>query len=215
MYNLVPGDAISGSIAFTGFYELNLTQRIVEHAAKGGLLVDVGANMGYFSLLWAGLNRSARVLAFEAAPRNIELFQANVSENQFGDRVSLIPKAAGARPGTAMFEIWPGEETGWGGFSDDPAVPRISVPVVCLDDELPEGRISVLKIDVEGADALVLQGAERLLRDRRIDTIYFEENLPRMQAHGLAAGDIQRLLQGFGYECQFFGDGWVAFPGKD
>src|SRR4051794_1788289 len=66
MYDLVPGDAISGSIAFTGFYELELSEQLVRRARTGGLLIDVGANMGYFSLLWAGLSETTRVIAFEA-----------------------------------------------------------------------------------------------------------------------------------------------------
>ena len=72
MHSLLSGDVISGNIAFNGFYELELSQRIVHLARQGTVFVDVGANMGYFSLLWAGINPSGRVIAFEAAPRNIE-----------------------------------------------------------------------------------------------------------------------------------------------
>lgn len=215
MYDLVPGDAISGCIAFTGSYELGLTQRIAHQAANGGLLIDVGANMGYFSLLWASANRWSRVIAFEPAPRNIQLFQNNIVRNRLSDRITLVPKAVAEHPGNAMFEVGSPEQTGWGGLSDDPTVDRISVPVVCLDDELGDTHIDVLKIDAEGADALVLRGAHRLLENRLIDTIYFEENIPRMVAHGFATGDIQAHLRSFGYECRSFGDNWFAHPRRD
>ena len=46
MFDLIPGDVISGNIAFNGFYELELTREIARLSAKGGLLVDIGANMG-------------------------------------------------------------------------------------------------------------------------------------------------------------------------
>ena len=53
---LIPGDAISDCIAFTGVYELGLTRRVVELARDGGTFIDIGANLGYFTLLWAACN---------------------------------------------------------------------------------------------------------------------------------------------------------------
>lgn len=59
----------------------------------------------------------------------------------------------------------------------------------------------MLKIDVEGADTLVLRGAEALLRARRIGTIFFEDNLTRMAKLGIARGEAQALLESCGYRC--------------
>lgn len=78
---LVPGDHISDIIAFTGVYEMSLTKRVVDLARQGGVLVDVGANLGYFPLLWAALNRENKCFAFEASPRNIPLLNRNISRN--------------------------------------------------------------------------------------------------------------------------------------
>lgn len=215
MYGLIPGDAISGCIAFNGFYEWGLTRRIVEHAARGGLFVDVGANMGYFSLLWAGVSRSGRAVAFEAAPRNIELFQNNVTMNRLEDRITLVPKAAGDHAGTIMFNAGPPDQTGWGGISRNPSPNAITLPLVRLDEQLPDTYVDVLKIDVEGADTLVLFGCERLLKRRRIQVIYFEQNPARMEQLGIALEDAQRFLRSVGYECRSIrGDEgeWLAHP---
>ena len=57
---LVPGDVISDYIAFTGEYEPHLTRRVLALARHGGTLVDVGANLGYFALLWAAANPGAK-----------------------------------------------------------------------------------------------------------------------------------------------------------
>lgn len=113
MHDLIPGDEISGSIAFTGFYEWEVTTQIASRARSGGLFVDVGANMGYFTLLWAGLSRSGSVIAFEASPRNVTLLTNNVSRNECQDRVTVIPKAAGDRRATVTFDTGPKEQTGW------------------------------------------------------------------------------------------------------
>jgi FkbM family methyltransferase len=215
MYDLVPGDVISGCIAFNGFYEWSLTKRIAQAAGGGGLFVDVGANMGYFSLLWVGLSRSNKAIAFEAAPRNIVLFQNNVEQNHLEDRITIVSKAVSDRAGRTAFDLGPADQTGWGGFSTNSATATV-VPTVRLDEELPDAKIDVLKIDTEGADTLVLLGCERLLRNRRIQIIYFEQNEPRMKALGVTANTAQSFLHGHGYNCRPLGSNrneWLAYPG--
>lgn len=215
MHGLLPGDVISGNIAFNGFYELALSGRIVQLARKGGLLVDVGANMGYFSLLWAGVNPSGRVISFEAAPRNIALLKNNVTRNRLEDRVKIIPKAAGKSSGTISFDAGPAEQTGWGGITSAVTASTITVPLVRLDQELPDASIDVLKIDVEGADTWVLFGCEALLKKKRIGTLFFEQNRERMGLLGIAPGEAQKFLRDLDYHCEPLGgdDGeWVAHP---
>ena len=51
------------------------------------MLVDVGANYGYYSLIWAFLNSSSIVHAFEPAPQNIKMLNSNIAKNNLGDKV--------------------------------------------------------------------------------------------------------------------------------
>jgi FkbM family methyltransferase len=206
---------ISGNIAFNGVYEWGLSRRIAGQAKTGGLFVDVGANMGYFSLVWAALSRAGTVIAFEAAPRNIQLFRKNVEQNHLLDRITLVSKAVGTRTGGIAFDLGPADQTGWGGISYGSCVDNVEVPLVRLDEALPATNIDVLKIDVEGADTFVLQGCEGLLRDRRIRMIYFEQNVGRMKQLGISPGEAQGFLRSFGYECRSMGRGggeWLAYP---
>lgn len=215
MYDLIPGDIISGNIAYNGFYEWQLSKEIAKLAAIGGTFVDVGANMGYYSLLWAGISPTSRVIAFEAAPRNIELFRQNIELNELFDSIALIPKAASNLNGFLEFETGPSEQTGWGGISVSPSTSSMSVPCVSIDSELVGMAIDVLKIDVEGADTLVLQGCENMLRNKQIDKIYFEQNEARMSELGIKPGEAQTFLQDCGYCCAPFGKDdteWFAFP---
>jgi len=215
MFGLLPGDVISGNIAFNGFYELALSQHIIKRAKEGGLLVDVGANMGYFSLLWAAKSPAGRVVAFEAAPRNVVLMQNNIRRNGFSERITLVPKAAGNRAGTAAFDAGPAEQTGWGGISSTTSDTTVLVPLVRLDEELPDGPIEVLKIDVEGADTWVLLGCESLLKAKRVRTIYFEQNKDRMAQLGIDVGEAKTFLHDLDYTCVPLGGDegeWIAYP---
>ena len=215
MYDFIPGDIISGNIAFNGFYELELSREIARLSCEGTVFVDVGANMGYFSLLWAGLNPHGRVTAFEAAPRNIKLISHNIDQNRLADRITLVPKAAGHKTGTIHFNTGPIDQTGWGGISNDASAHNIDIPIVRLDEELPDSMIDVLKVDVEGADTWVLYGCEKLLRKRLIRRIFFEQNSARMAELGIGTNEARDFLASFGYACIPFGQGggeWVAYP---
>lgn len=217
MYDLVPGDVISGNIAFNGFYELDLTRHLFQRARGGGLLVDVGANMGYFSLLWTGSHPSSRAIAIEAAPRNVGLIDKNIGQNRLDNRVSLIPKAAGDRCGTISFDLGPIEQTGWGGISRETSHTTIDVPMIRLDEELSDATIDVLKIDVEGAESWVLYGCEKLLKEKRIKTIFFEQNDERMKILGITDDEARIFLRSLGYTCvpiSKSGDDWMAFPAR-
>lgn len=210
MHRLVPGDVISGNIAFHGFYEWQLTRRVIDAARGGGCFVDVGANMGYFSLLWAAFAPAGKVFAFEPSPRNVQLLANNVALNGFADRVTVVPKAAGHQPGSIRFDIGPSEQTGWGRIANGECGSAIEVPLVRLDEELGDREIAVLKIDTEGADALVIKGAEALLKRQRIATIFFEQH-PLMAQLGIREGEAQAYLRGFGYHCQEIDDNeWMA-----
>jgi FkbM family methyltransferase len=213
MFDLVPGDVISGCIAFTGFYERELSERIVRLAQSGGVLVDVGANLGYFSLLWCASHPSARAVAFEASPRNVALFRQNVERNGLEDRITIVAKAASDELGTVRFALGPSDQTGWGGIAARGDAETISVPAVRIDHELAEETIEVLKVDVEGADTLVLYGCEALLRRCRIRTIFFEQNTDRMASLGIAQGAAQAFLRSCRYSCLPINDNaseWIA-----
>ena len=96
---------------------------------------------------------------------------------------------------------------------------RVTVPVTRLDDEFPNETIDVLKVDTEGADTWVLLGCDRLLKDRRVKKIFFEQNATCMERLGIRPGEVQNFLRDHGYDCEPFkgrggrGDGeWIAEP---
>lgn len=213
---LKPTDIGHQQIAFLGYMERDLTAKMYSLASLGGLLVDVGANYGYYTCLWAAANKANRVIAFEASPRNLNALTANVDKNNLGDSITIIPNAAGRTPGTMRFSLGPESETGWGGLSLEEQGDQVEVEVVTLSDffaskeSVPD--ISVLKIDTEGADTWVLQGCESLLELKKIRNIFFETNLQRMTALNIIPNDAVNLLKKHGYTLNRMGDeGWHAF----
>lgn len=211
---LIPTDIGHKQIAFLGFCELLPSRRISQLAKDGGLMVDVGANYGYYSCLWAAANPNNQVVAFEASPRNVSALKLNLSNNNLESQVEVHQTAIGKERGVLPFTLGPEAQTGWGGLLFKNEQGAIEVPVISLDEILCQSQdkyINVLKIDTEGADTWVLQGAEQLLRHKRISHIFFEENLVRMSALELKPKLAHELLQDCGYHIEPIGkEEWYA-----
>lgn len=184
-----------------GVYEPHLLAFVRSFLKPGMTFVDVGANIGLYSMLAASLVGSeGRVIAVEPNSENCRLLMLSVHRND-ARHVSLHPVACGPERGYAAIRTALGSN---GGFIEsegeallDPTA--IVVPVAPLDD-LVDGPVDLVKIDVEGAEALVMSGAHRIIDERRPTVIseFSQEMLNRVS--GVKALDY---LQGWidkGYE---------------
>lgn len=217
MTGLIKSDVISHSIATLGFFDWKKSLDFCSAAKRNsGLLVDVGANIGYFSLLWLGLNKRNRVISVEASPRNISIIKENIKLNNLFGRLNISHAAASDQIGTVRFDVGPEEQTGWGGITTGDAIKTLEIETVTLDKLLGnEEVIDLLKIDVEGAELLVLKGAETLLKMKRIKKIWFETNLERMQLLGIDQNAPSQYLENHGYKCKrslYDDNEWEAVP---
>lgn len=208
--DLMPSDVSHQSLAYLGFYELAVTRVVARLREGGGLLVDVGANYGYYSCLWASAGTANRAIAYEASPPNCAALRANILKNSLETRIRVHEVAVGERAGQTWFSPGPAEQSGWGGVVRARQEGTYEVPVVTLDETLsldPEAVIEILKVDVEGADALVLRGASNLLEQARIRNVLFEENLPRMATLDVEPGTSAGVLRRHGYKVREISEG--------
>jgi hypothetical protein len=116
--DLVPSDRMHGMIAFLGYHERRMSNTVSALARKkGGLLVDVGANIGYFSLVWVSQNpEQNRAIALEPSPRVLPLLKKNVKRNGFDEQIDVLDMAAGLKEQCVRFDLGPKDEVGWGGL---------------------------------------------------------------------------------------------------
>lgn len=129
------------------------------------IFIDVGANIGYYTCF--ALQKNKTVLAFEPQSQNLRCLFQNLTANGWADRAEVYPLALSAKPGLLTLFGASGPSASlvrnWAGYS-----PRFSqtVPVNTLDNVLsarfPSERL-LIKIDVEGAEYQVLEGALRTI----------------------------------------------------
>lgn len=163
-------------------------------------LLDVGACHGLFALAFTQGRPGAAALAVEPSPLAWEILEANVRSNP-GARVTPIQTAVGAAPGVLrMSYAWHHLEAAPDAAGSAEAPGMLSIPL-CTLDSLRDGRSfrpDVLKIDVEGYEIPVLQGAARILREDR-PILFLEVHPLRIQQLGGSLGELGSLLGGHGY----------------
>lgn len=201
LMNLMPGDSCHGSIAFAGYYELGLTRRITRLAREeGGLLIDAGANYGYYSLLWTANGASNNVIAIEASPRNFPHLVANLEGNAVRDRVIALNEAVGETTGTVAFKMSDPSQSGWDKIASDATESNWQIPITTLDQVVGDRTVSVLKIDCEGYEHQIIRGARQLIESRRARYIFFEENPECSSRYGIQEGEVKSYLIEAGYQ---------------
>lgn len=138
-------------------------------------IIDVGANIGFFTVLGARRLTIGRVLAIEPVEPAYSRLKANVERNGVADRVILFRGAAGAATGEVTLSVVEGrEEYSSVGELRHPAIAgtashRCTAPVRTVDDLVDQHGLkpAILKVDVEGAEGFVFQGATRTLSQFR------------------------------------------------
>jgi FkbM family methyltransferase len=198
-------------LAFTGVYEDQLTQKISTlKKNNGGLMVDVGANYGYYSLIWCDNKLTNKAICFEASPKNLKAITNNISKNNLDNQVILETLAVSDSIGKLYFDQGPEDQTGWGGISNAAnGESTVEVNTITLDQYFKNKKftnVEVLKIDTEGADYLVIKGAIELLKTKKINHIFWEENLYRAKQLGLKGGESEILFRELGYEVTKIGE---------
>lgn len=129
-------------------------------------VVDAGANLGYFTLLFARLvGSSGRVFAFEPEPTNAALLSQNVGLNGYSN-VTIVGKALLDNPGELPLYLSTYNYGDHRLSSTEKSRKAIKVPVTTLDEFFPAGtRVDFIKLDIQGAERSALIGARRVLAD--------------------------------------------------
>lgn len=207
------------------FWEADVSRFLRAVLRPGDGFVDVGAHVGWFAVLAATLmGADGRVQAVEADPANFARLRRNLALNGL-DRVRATCAVAAEQAGRRRFWFNADNEGGnalWdpGLLDNNPlsrAGPRAEeLEAVTLDALLADfGPVRVLKIDVEGAEPLVLSGASRLLREAPPDHVICELHDFGLRAVGWDQHRLRGLMADHGYACRVFrpdGTGPVPVP---
>jgi FkbM family methyltransferase len=178
MYVDTMDHGLSPDLMFDGYWEMWLTEVIAERVKPGMIVADIGANLGYYTLLMAELvGPTGKVHAFEPNPSMVERLRNSVDLNGLSRQVEVHNIALGEDQDRAMaFVIPPNEPKNGHLMNFDGTLPAGGAILHAhrLDGNPDWSRIELAKIDVEGAEQLVWAGARGLLENNILKTVILE-----------------------------------------
>jgi len=162
------------SLVAYGYWEAGVTRTILRLLRPGQRVVEVGANVGYYTLLFASrVGPTGSVTAFDANPRAVDLLRRTLAANGLATAARVVPMAVGDRPGrvtlhrlarqqgsSSIYAFGPEDLAAW----DDEAAP-LEVEATSLDAFFDADRtpVDLVKIDAEGAEPAIVAGMTGLL----------------------------------------------------
>jgi FkbM family methyltransferase len=195
-----------------GDWEQPESRYMREKIGLGDTVIDIGANIGWFTLLAAArCGDSGHVHAFEPHPVIARYLNRSVQDSRIDSRVTLHQLALDEKRGEAVLGARantnnPGHNWLLGNHEkSDTQFDRHKVATARLDDLLPDVSPTVIKIDVEGAEARVMRGAREMLRRARplVLSELFPEQLKAVS--GVTVADFIGEMAQLGYRCRELG----------
>jgi len=207
------GNDLSRQLFISGTYDPNEFHLLSQVITAGMTVIDVGANEGLYSLFASHLvNSTGLVLAFEPSQREFTRLSDNLALNQIAN-VKQFQIGLSNQNTTQTLKIASGEHTGQNTLGDFAyegvsSVQTETIELRRLDDLLPElgiQHVDVIKLDVEGAEFSVLQGAEATIRQCR-PLLVLEVVDQALQNQGSSSTQLRQFLQDLGYKLFVFGE---------
>ncbi len=205
-FELSPESHLLARIALDGHYEPELAAVCRAHLDPARDAIDVGANVGFYSVLMAHALPARRVLSVEPTPAALARLRANLTRNGVAERVTVVEGAAAATAGHFDLSVIEGREeyASFGALVHDTIAGEahhvVRVPTTPLDDLVDAHGLTpgFVKIDVEGAEEAVLIGGARTL-ERHRPVIMAELNDDLLRQQGSSARAVLSRLEGAGY----------------
>ena len=196
------GENAGRRLFYYGVYEVEQEQVFLEMVPNRKVF-DIGANIGIFTLLAA--SRGAEVFAFEPSRMVRIQLKRNIDLNRLEERITIVPEAVADTQGTTCFFETRNDNWGVGriflyGHTPDESV-HYTVPTKTLDQFVAElGMPDVVKMDIEGAEWLVLRGASCTLADHNAPDFLIEFHPGEIQALGGSIETCISQLRAFGFK---------------
>ncbi len=176
-YELDLQDEIQRMIYFN-YYERQSLKKVLTLIREGSVCFDVGANVGFYALNFAKqVGRAGKVFAFEANGIVAEKLKRNIALNAFEPIVEVAEWAVSDKVGESVFSMTCDENSGWGHLGEDSRFERTTVKTNTIDNFFAEKgleQVDLMKVDIEGAEDQLIEGAARTLTEKRIKHIYLE-----------------------------------------
>ncbi|MFQ3599368.1 MAG: FkbM family methyltransferase, partial [Chloroherpetonaceae bacterium] len=207
-YQLNCKDWIQKHIYFDTFErrEIKTALQYVERGG-GGIYFDVGSNVGFYALNFAKQSgRNGKVYAFEPDPKTYQKLRKNIELNHFNEIIESFDTAVAEVSGEKIFYISSKESSAWGTTiqeGKERAIESLSVKTISLDEFVSEKgikEINFMKVDVEGGEFELMQGAKNVFKSKAVKKLFIECSGPSLSIRGKTLNEYLSLFEQVDYK---------------
>lgn len=188
-------------LSIKGIYEPFETELLKNQIGSGNTVLDIGANIGYYTLIFAkSVGSEGRVFAFEPDPTNFNLLKQNIALNGY-QNVTLEQKAVYSANRTMELFLNEDNQSDHRIYQTKIHQPCVVVDAVSLDNYFRNGQtvIDLIKMDIQGAEMAALQGMARLLKNNRDIRLVMEFLPTALSRFGTDPKELLTFLSGMGF----------------
>ncbi len=183
-------------LTWKGLLEAGPINGLSTLVTNGSTIFDVGANIGFFSVRFARwVGPDGRVIAIEPEARNIDSLRRRIGQAGIADIVECVPAAAADKPGELRLAITRGHPADHHLSDTGVLIPAVTLDDLAAKDPRP---VSLIKIDVQGAETMVVAGARELIATHR-PAIFVEIDAPSLARCGSSPRELIEALTELGY----------------
>ena len=193
-----PDSYSAGAVLYCGLYDYDDMNFLLRYLRAEDSFLDIGANIGVYTLLAASKIHSGSIYSFEVLPKNYERLKENLKLNKF-EQVKTYEIAISNQTGTVGLNLAEGDSMPF--ITHSATDKTITVPTDTLDNLLqnqPLANLTLAKMDIEGAEILALKGALSLLKQQRPHVWILEIN-DTVSNFGHQKQDLVNFLNSYGY----------------
>ncbi|MFI5203096.1 MAG: FkbM family methyltransferase [Flavobacteriales bacterium] len=189
------------NIYLYGVAERNTLRHLRRMAQSGMIFLDIGANIGSFSLSLSRKINNGKIIAFEPVSYNVNILKRNIELNKF---TNILVEHKGVSNTTGTARIYFGKKKSGASIVNTGMENSEDIELITVDAYLKQhniNRVDMVKIDVEGAEHLVLAGAEQLLNQPEKLVLVMEYMQDNHKNTGKSTSDLFNLLLNKGFRA--------------
>lgn len=184
---------IVGNIYY-GLYEFNESMFILHYLREDDIFLDIGANVGHYSLLASGIKK-CQSISIEPVPKTFEKLNKQVQLNKLADKITTLNIGLGNISSELYFSI---DKNTMNRIVDREYQNSVKIPVETVDVICQKKEISMIKIDVEGYEKFVLEGGKFTLEKENLKAVIIEINFSNKH-YGVENEEVSEILTNHGF----------------
>jgi len=201
---VTPSEHIQQQLFWYGYYEKPVSMLVEKLTKANSVVLDIGAHIGYFTLVAAKIAKSGKVYAFEPVTKVFQRLQKNVAENNLSNAIT-VHAAAGESGNDSLIYISTEDNMGMCSLRPPENFSGRTQPVtvISVDEWIQQtgiDNVDVIKLDVEGSELFALQGMKQTLISLK-PVMIIEINPDTLAYFDLAPGEVVHFVLDLGYVC--------------